>query len=64
MRYKLHVLATAALILSGAGASAQTIMAPGPALPGNAGLPSNVGGIGTGMTAIAPGPATGSMIER
>jgi hypothetical protein len=52
MRYKLHVLATAALILSGAAASAQTVMAPGPALPGNA----VTGGIGPGATQIAPGP--------
>lgn len=60
MRYKLYVLAIAALVLSGAAASAQTIMAPGPALPGNA----VTGGIGPGTTQIAPGLATGSLIEQ
>jgi len=66
MRYKLYVLATGILILSGAAAaSAQTIMAPGPALPGNSGLSGvNPGGIGPGLTSIAPGPATGSTIQN
>jgi hypothetical protein len=55
---KLFVLAIAALIASGGTASAQGLMAPGPALPGN------IGGIGPGMTPIAPGPATGPLIEQ
>jgi len=57
-------LATAILISSGAAASAQ-VMAPGPALPGNASVGGvNPGGIGSGMTSIAPGPATGGMIQN
>jgi hypothetical protein len=60
MRYKLFVLATAVLISSGAAASAQTSVAPGPALPGNA----ITGGVGPGATPIAPGLATGSLIEQ
>jgi hypothetical protein len=64
MRYKLYVLATAILISSGAAASAQ-VLAPGPALPGNASLGGlNPGGIGSGMTSVAPGPATGGMIQN
>jgi hypothetical protein len=64
MRYKLYVLATAILITSGAAASAQ-VMAPGPALPGNAGVGGvNPGGIGPGASSVAPGPATGSMIQN
>jgi hypothetical protein len=59
MRYKLYVLATAILISSGAAASAQ-VLAPGPALPGNA----VTGGIGPSTTQIAPGLATGSLIQQ
>jgi hypothetical protein len=59
MRYKPYVLATALLVSSGAAGSAQ-VLAPGPALPGNA----VTGGIGPGMTPIAPGPATGPLIEQ
>jgi hypothetical protein len=59
MRYKLCVLATAVLISSGTAASAQAL-APGPALPGNA----VTGGIGPGTTRIAPGLATGPLIEQ
>jgi hypothetical protein len=59
MRYKLYVLATAIMISTGAAASAQ-VLAPGPALPGNA----VTGGIGPGMTPIAPGLATGPLIEQ
>jgi hypothetical protein len=55
---KLFVLAVAVLIASGAAVSAQGLMAPGPALPGN------TGGMGPGMTRIAPGPATGPLIEQ
>jgi hypothetical protein len=66
MRYKLYVLASAMLIASGAAALAQgTVMAPGPALPGNAGLGGvSPGGIGPGMSSVAPGPSTGRMIEN
>ena len=64
MRYKVYVLATAILIASGAAASAQ-VLAPGPALPGDAGLGGvNPGGFGPGGTRIAPGPATGPLIEQ
>jgi len=52
MRYILFVVAAAILISSGAAASAQ-VLAAGPALPGNA----VTGGMGPGMTPIAPGPA-------
>jgi len=55
---KRFVLAIAVLIASDATASAQGLMAPGPALP------SNTGGIGPGLTPIAPGPATGPLIEQ
>lgn len=58
MGNKFFVLAIAVLIASDATVSAQGVMAPGPALPGNA------GGIGPGMTPIAPGPATGPLIEQ
>ena len=58
MRSKLYVLAIAMLIASDAAVSAQGLMAPGPALPGN------LGGIGPGATTIAPGPATGPLIEQ
>ena len=55
---KLFVLAISLLIASDSTVSAQGLMAPGPALPGNS------GGIGPGMTRIAPGPATGPLIEQ
>jgi hypothetical protein len=55
---KLFVLAIAVLVAGNVTASAQGLMAPGPALPGN------TGGIGPGMTRIAPGPATGPLIEQ
>ncbi|MBO0755162.1 MAG: hypothetical protein J2P54_04835 [Bradyrhizobiaceae bacterium] len=65
MPYKLYVLVSAMLIASGATALAQGVMAPGPALPGNAGLAGvNPGGIGPGLTSVAPGRATGPMIEN
>jgi hypothetical protein len=66
MRYKLYVLASVMLIASGAAASAQgTVMAPGPALPGNTGLGGvSPGGVGPGMSSVAPGPSTGGMIEN
>ena len=60
MRYKLYVMATAILIASGTASSALGLLAPGPALPGNA----YDGGFGPGTTSIAPGPATGSLIEQ
>jgi hypothetical protein len=59
VRYKPYVVATLMLISSGAAASAQ-VLAPGPALPGNA----VTGGIGPGTTRIAPGLATGPLIEQ
>jgi hypothetical protein len=58
MPSKLCVVAIAMLIASGPAVSAQGLMAPGPALPGN------TGGIGPGTTRIAPGPATGPLIEQ
>jgi hypothetical protein len=60
MRCKLYVLATAILIASGTASSALGLLAPGPALPGN----TYTGGFGPGTTPIAPGPATGSLIEQ
>jgi hypothetical protein len=64
MRYKLYVLASAVLISSCAAASAQ-VLAPGPALPSNAGSAGvNPGGIGPGITRVAPGSATGPLIEQ
>jgi hypothetical protein len=55
---KLFALTIATLIVSDGSVSAQGLMAPGPALPGN------TGGMGPGMTRIAPGPATGPLIEQ
>jgi hypothetical protein len=68
MRYKLSVLATAILIASGTAASARgigSVMAPGSALPANAGLGGvHPGGIGPGLTSVSPGPSTGRMIQN
>jgi hypothetical protein len=51
----LIVSAAVMLIASGTPSSAQTAMAPGPALPSS----TYTGGIGLGGTFIAPGPALG-----
>jgi hypothetical protein len=57
--FKPHaVLAIAMLVASSTSLPAQGRMAPGSALPGN------MGGIGLGGTLVAPGPATGSLIEQ
>jgi hypothetical protein len=57
------LIAALALLLLAAGptfAAGSPLLAPGPALPGNA----VTGGIGPGTTQIAPGLATGSLIQQ